>query len=136
MSPARQKMIWRGQRRQTLDLTPMLPAGVLVLRDAVQFRPTQRLPILEPAYTGRITVTQVVGTLRHLRLEHAKLTGVMFWASDAAANRVQRGFESGELLPCFEYFVFERMDSGRPGLEFVTRWQPLAIQLRRKDGIA
>jgi hypothetical protein len=136
MSPARQKMIWRGQRRQTLDLTPMLPAELLLCRASVQFRQTDRIPVLEPQYTGTISVRAVVGTLRHLRLEHAKLTGVMFWASDAAANRVQRGFESGELLPCFEYFVFERMDSGRPGLEFVTRWQPLAIQLRRRDGIA
>ena len=132
-------LIWRKSlliRSETLDLTPMLPADLLLCRSCVAFRPTGRLPILEPAYTGKITVRSVVGSLRNLRLEHQRLTGVLRWASDDHAKSVQRAFESGDLVPRFEYFVLERMDSGRPGLTLATKWQPVAIQLRRKDGLA
>ena len=133
------KMIWRRAaivRDRTLDLTPMIPPRLLLTRSCVEFRPIGRLPVIAPDYVGRTTVRDIVGSLRNLRLEHCRLTGTLRWASDEHARSVQRGYESGDLVFRFEYFVMEEMESGQPGLTLATRWQPVLLQLRRKDGVA
>jgi hypothetical protein len=132
-------MIWRQAtliRSQTLDLTPMVPPELLLYQGSIVFRTAGRIPVLEPDYFGKISVRSIVGSLRNLRLEHLRLTGVLRWASDDDAKSIQRAFEAGDLVPRLEYFVLEQMDSGRAGLMLATKWQPVSIQLRRKDGIA
>lgn len=131
-------LIWRQAliHNRTIDLTSLIPQELLISRQCVVFRQTGRIPIQAPRYFDKPTVRQVVGSIRYMRIEHVRLTGTLCWASDEQARDVQRAFESGELVPRLEYFALERMDSGRPGLELITRWQPVAIQLRRKDGLA
>lgn len=110
-------LIWRQiQPVRSVDIK--LPVNVL--ESGVRFRPKRQMPILAGS---ALTVRDIVGSIRNLKIQAGTIRGDVRWCSDDAAQAVKSKVESGVLR--FRLDIVELELSGNT----IKRWMPTSATL-------
>lgn len=125
------QMIWRQiQPVRSVDLS--LPVNVL--ESGVRFRTKRQMPILAD---GDVSVRNIVGSVRNLKIQAGMIHGDVRWGSDTAAQALKSKLESGVLRLRLDIVELEvtNLRNGQslggingPG-QVVSKWMPVSATL-------
>ena len=129
-------LIWR-QSTLIRSVEFVIPSNHLA--SGCRFRARNQMPVL--AGLG-CSVRDIVGSVRHLRVDRGKLTGSLRWCDDSEAAISREKFNSGVLRLNLETVEFaicalkrgEELFGLRGPMNAVYEWQPVFVRLVANNG--